>query len=80
MDRLESTTLARATVGQTAAAEVRAAAAVLTVAQQPSLTVTTAFRTVEVPIGPGGVFRILCFSSAFSEWNCRFFGSGVLCF
>lgn len=54
MDRLESTTLARATVGQTAAAEVRAAAAVLTVAQQPSLTVTTAFRTVEVPIGPGG--------------------------
>lgn len=54
MDRLESTTLARATVGQTAAAEVRAAAAGLTVAQQPSLTVTTAFRTVEVPIGPGG--------------------------
>ena len=53
MDRLESTTLARATVGQMAAAEVRAAA-VSTAAQQPSLTVTTAFRTVEVPIGPGG--------------------------
>ena len=53
MDRLESTTLARATVGQMAAAEVRAAA-VSTAAQQPSLTVKTAFRTVEVPIGPGG--------------------------
>lgn len=53
MDRLESTTLARATVGQMAAAEVRAAA-VSTAVQQPSLTVTTAFRTVEVPIGPGG--------------------------
>lgn len=53
MDRLESTTLARATVGQMAAAEVRAAAVASTVAQQPSLTVTTAFRTVEVPIGPG---------------------------
>ncbi|MGN0891327.1 MAG: hypothetical protein ACI4W7_06715 [Candidatus Spyradenecus sp.] len=52
MDRLESTTLARATVGQMAAAEVRAAA-MSTAAQQPSLTVTTAFRTVEVPIGPG---------------------------
>lgn len=53
MDRLESTTLARATVGQMAAAEVRAAA-MSTAVQQPSLTVTTAFRTVEVPIGPGG--------------------------
>ncbi len=53
MDRLESTALARASVGQMAAAEVRAAA-MSTVAQQPSLTVTTAFRTVEVPIGPEG--------------------------
>ncbi len=54
MDRLESTTLARAPVGQLATAEVRAAAVMSTAAQQPSLTVTTAFRTVEVPIGPGG--------------------------
>ena len=54
MDRLESTALARASVGQMAAAEVRAAAVALTAAQQPSLTVTTAFRTVEVPIGPEG--------------------------
>lgn len=52
MDRLESTTLARATVAQTAA-DVRAAAVVPMATPQPSLTVTTAFRTVEVPIGPG---------------------------
>lgn len=53
MDRLESTTLARATVAQTAA-DVRAAAVVPMATPQPSLSVTTAFRTVEVPIGPGG--------------------------
>ena len=52
MDRLESTTLARATVAQTAA-DVRAAAVVPMATPQPSLSVTTAFRTVEVPIGPG---------------------------
>lgn len=52
MDRLESTTLARAPVAQTAA-DVRTVAVVPMATPQPSLSVTTAFRTVEVPIGPG---------------------------
>lgn len=52
MEILERTALPRATVAQTAA-DVRAAALVPMATPQPSLTVATAFRTVEVPIGPG---------------------------
>lgn len=52
MDRLENTPLPRAAVTQTAASVL--ASAMPTAAQQPVLTVTTAFRTVDVPIGPGG--------------------------